>query len=788
MFKISYLCKKLHSMKLSELKIGESGYIAKISGANAFRKRIAEMGFISGQQITAQFSSPLADPTTYKIMGYDVALRRSEAELIEITAERSESIAQVVCPTSIGCTKSTCCHRARGERKRGGGRELNVVLVGNPNAGKTTLFNALSGGHERVGNYSGVTVSEKVGQLEYQGYKINIIDLPGTYSLSAFSPEERYVQHYLLDIIPDMVVNVIAASNLERNLLLTTQLMDLDLPMVGALNMYDELEQSGMSLDVSTLAQGVGMPLVAMSAKHNRGVRTLLDEIIKEYERSERKYPLNHVVYGQSTEDALCGMLSDMDVNMLPPQFPARYWISSLLQGNSEALGHLEGVEILPQIKEMASQARAKIFESEHESVESVMTSGRYDFISALLKQSLKQERSDLLTKNERIDRLVTHKYLGLPIFLLMMWITFSATFTLGAYPQEWIEMGIEWLSESLSANMADGMLRDLVIDGILAGVGGVLVFVPNIVILYLFIVLLEGSGYMARAAFIMDRIMSRAGLDGRSFIPMMMGFGCNVPAIMATRTIEDRKVRLITILTNPFISCSARLPVFVLLTGTFFPSHAGTVITAIYILGILFCVLTALVLQRFIKSSDENPFILELPPYRLPSLKALLSQLWIKCEHYLKRIGSVILIASIIIWALDTFPKAQGAAEQQSYLQMMGEAAEPIMEPLGLDWRANVALLSGVAAKELIVGTMGVLYGGGEEVGNETILNAFSLPAAVAFMLFILLYFPCIGTVAAIGGETDRPAKWMLFSIIYTTSLAWIVAWIGYHITALFI
>ncbi len=739
-------------MNLSQLKIGESAYIIKVSGNGAFKRRITEMGFVRGQKITAVMTSPLADPVTYRIMNYEVALRSSETQLIEVSEKPIHVAQRESCCSNSFCCKDNCCHFIKPEHAPGAEKVINIALVGNPNSGKTSLFNVISGGRERVGNYSGVTVGEKYGHISYGGYTINIVDLPGTYSLSAYSPEERYVQEYLKTKSPDVVVNVLASSSLERNLFLTTELMDIRLPVVCALNMYDEITSSGASIDYEQLACDFGIPMVPTVAKKSSGIKALLDMVIRCYQSETPLYKPVHIDYSSIDE----------------------------------------------------------------EDESTAIANRRYEFITECVSRSVK-ETTDKIKRN-LADRIVTNKWLGFTIFILAMYLVFSATFTLGAYPQEWIEGGISWFSNFISMHLSNGIFKDLLIDGVIGGVGGVLVFIPNIVILYLFIVLMEGTGYMARAAYIMDKIMSRFGLDGRSFIPMLMGFGCNVPAIMAARTIENRKSRLITILINPFMSCSARLPVYVLIAGSLFHDHAALVVMSLYVLGIIFAALTALILNRGLKQGDDSPFILEMPPYRIPGLVSVLKQLWFKCEFYIKRIGTKILLASIIIWALSYFPNGyhgemsnactdecieyvtsadssiceHGAiSSNDSYLARLGKVCEPIMQPMGLDWRASVSLLSGIPAKELIVSTMGVLYGGVEEFSegsvNPNIVKAFTPASAIAFLIFILLYFPCIGTLAAISAETQNKRRWVVFSILYSTSVAWLASFAAYHIALLF-
>ncbi len=782
-------------MKLTDLKIGESGYILKIGGSNTFRKRATEMGFVRGQRVKPLFTSPLGNPTTYEIMGYELSLRDGEASVIEVSREPLRATKDSGCEGGCGrqCNKSSC--QSKGwTTHREGAKTINVVLIGNPNSGKTSLFNALSGGRERVGNYSGVTVTQKVGHLHYKGYKINIVDLPGTYSLSAYSAEEKYVQQYLRESSADVVVNVISASNIKRHLYLTTDLVDRDVRMVGALNMYDELLESGSQIDIEAMERGLGVPLVPVVAKSSQGTLALLDKIIEVANCESRPLPHVEVKYGEHLEKEIGTLMEAMQEEDLSVRFPLRYWALRMLEHDDQVEEYLKQFASYDRWDNIRKHSVEHIECEDHIDIPTEVTGRKYSFIDELIHNTITNSAQSHHTESltSRIDRIVTNKWLGFPIFILLMWITFSATFTLGAYPMEWIEMGVEWLGGSVESWMASGWLRSFIVNGVIGGAGGMLVFLPNILILYLFIVILEASGYMVRAAFIMDRLMRALGLDGNAFIPLLMGFGCNVPAIMATRTIDDSKSRLISIIINPFVSCSARLPVFILLAGTFLPQYGALVITGLYLLGFVVAIVTALVMRIFMDRTQSSVMILELPPYRMPTLSSVLKQLWYKCERYIKRIGTVIMLASAIVWALDYLPAGEDVnSEQESYLCQVGRFVEPVVEPLGLDWRASVSLLSGIAAKELVVSTMGVLYSSDSEAVDDdstvkAIADDFTIPSAVAFMIFILLYFPCIGTLAAIRGETNG-WRWVLFSVVYSTTLAWVLAFVAYRVLLLF-
>ena len=789
-------------MYLSDLNTGESAVVVKVLGHGGFRRRILEMGFVRGQQVESVLNAPLRDPIKYRIMGYEVSLRRSEAAMVEVITIEEARAQRIELGVEVSPNDDDIEQVINAKF-----REINVALVGNPNSGKTSIFNALSGGREHVGNYSGVTVDAKQGSCQYKGYKINITDLPGTYALSAYTPEEMYVRQHLMEKMPDVVINAVVASNIERNLFLTTELIDLNPKMVVALNMYDELTRSGSKLDYEQLGAMIGVPMVPVVARDSKGLNELLDEVILTYENENPKVRHIHIRYSSTIENEIDSLAQRMKQNVdeLPKCFPPRYWALKMLEGDSGVIESLKGAEHYADWQARSEKASARIKADLGEDVESAVTNEKYGFIEGALAETYEISSVDSNRSTSLIDRIVTHKYFGIPIFMLLMFIMFWSTFTLGAYPQEWIEVGFEWLGQVVGAMMSDGPLRDLIVNGIIGGVGSVAVFLPNILILYLFISLMEDSGYMARAAFIMDKLMHLAGLHGKSFIPLVMGFGCNVPAIMATRTIESRSSRLITILINPFMSCSARLPVFILLAGTFFPEHAGMALFCIYIFGGVMAVLTARILRRFMFGEDETPFVMELPPYRVPTLKATLRHMWDRSEQYLKKIGGLILVAAVIIWFLSYYPRTGAnvitpeniettalVQSENSYLGRIGKVCEPVMKPLGLDWRASVALLSGAAAKEIVVSTLGVLYSVDDAESDGASLSAhliasgnYSRAAALAMMIFVLLYFPCIATVAAIAQEAGG-WRWALFSVVYNTLLAWVVAFAAFHIGTL--
>ena len=798
--------------KLSELKTGEHGTIVKILGHGAFRKRVIEMGFVRGHNVKVLLNAPLKDPIKYKILDYEISLRRSEADLIEVVKENEYIQKEKQFPSETIDSNDVDTGDANYEIEREK-NTINIALIGNPNCGKTSLFNELCNGHERVGNYSGVTVDAKDGHFDYGGFHFKVVDLPGTYSLSSYSPEERYVRKYLKDETPDVIINVVVASNLERNLYLTTELIDMDRSMVIALNMYDELEASGAKLDHEQLGKMIGVPIIPTVSKSGKGIKNLLDTIIQVFENTNKTVRHVHVNLGSEIEEAITVLKNEIKKSSLPisQKFSPRYIAIKLLENDSEVLEELKNAPDLDSWIQLRDKAVEHIETVGNEDIMSAIASEKYGFISGALKETMTPETKTSEQKTtDIIDTIVTHKLFGFPIFLLIMWFIFWVTFELGSYPMDWIDAGVSWLSDTVREFMPAGPLKDLIVDGIIGGVGGVIVFLPNIMILYFFISFMEDSGYMARAAFIMDKIMHKMGLHGKSFIPLIMGFGCNVPAVMSSRIIESRSSRLITMLIIPFMSCSARLPIYLLLVGTFFPSNASFVILSLYILSIIVAIITAKLMRKTMFKKDETPFVMELPPYRVPTMKASLHHMWEKGEQYLRKMGGVILIGSIAIWALSYFPRdfnksneqmtaTEIATQQQnSYLASIGRFFEPVVEPLGFNWKGSVALISGATAKEIVVSTLGVLYSNDNdsaeslsqriaEVNPETGTPDFTPLVALSFMVFVVLYFPCIATIVAISREAGG-WKYGAFTILYNTAVAWIFSFIVYQVGSLFL
>lgn len=823
-------------MRLSELNTGEKGVIVKVLGHGGFRKRIVEMGFIKGKTVEVILNAPLKDPIKYRLLDYEISLRRQEAEMIEVVSEQEARTTQSPYHGSITeeitVPEDEMVALAKGKR-----RTINVALVGNPNCGKTSLFNIASGAHEHVGNYSGVTVDAKEGFFDFQGYHFRIVDLPGTYSLSAYTPEEIYVRKHIIDETPDVIINVVDASNLERNFYLTTQLIDMNVRMVIALNMYDELEASGNKLDYLKLSQLFGVPMVPTVCRKGEGVDKLFHVIIGIYEGSDfltqkkaeirtevledlrdwhETYVPDHKFGSHSEEEHIRprGIFRHIHINHGPELERSIQAVKKLISVNEQirhkystrflAIKLLEDdkdielfVETLPnggEILALRDKEVQRIYNVMNEDSEQAITDAKYGFITGALKETFTDNHMEKEQTTRVIDSIVTHRIWGYPIFFLFLYIMFEGTFVLGDYPMQGIEWLVDQLGNLIRNNMAEGPLKDMLVDGIIGGVGGVIVFLPNILILYFFISVMEDSGYMARAAFIMDKIMHRMGLHGKSFIPLIMGFGCNVPAIMASRTIEDRKCRLITMLVNPLMSCSARLPIYLVMVGAFFPNQASFVLLCIYATGIILAVLMARLFSKFLVKGDDAPFVMELPPYRMPTTKSILRHTWEKGAQYLKKMGGIIMIASIIIWFLGYYPQHDAyetVAEQQenSYIGQIGKAVEPVIEPLGFDWKLGIGLISGVGAKELVVSTLGVLYTNEEDVENVNLSNRIPITplAALAYMLFVLIYFPCIATLAAIKQESGS-WKWALFAAGYTTVLAWCIAFVVYQLGNLII
>lgn len=808
-------------MKLSELKTGEIGVIVKVTGHGGFRKRIVEMGFISGKKVEVLLNAPLKDPVKYKVMGYEVSLRHSEADMIEVVPVKESKTRKPAERNYPGAISDDDCDDAKPLREQQAhaaamrkSQTINVALVGNPNCGKTSLFNFASGAHERVGNYSGVTVDAKEGHASFEGYDFNIVDLPGTYSLSAYSPEELYVRKQIIEKTPDIIINVIDTSNLERNFYLTTQLIDMHLRIVCALNMFDESEERGDRIHVDKLSELFGIPMVPTVFKTGRGVKELFHQVIETYEGKEGAKPQFrhiHINHGHEIEQGIADIQAflkqDEDIRR---HYSTRYLGIKLMEHDRDVEKMVSSLPHADEIFAARDKADKRVREETDTDSETAVMDAKYGFIHGALKEASYEtgHKKDTYQLTHRLDSIITNKLLGFPIFIVLMWLMFEATFSLGQYPKDWIETGVAWLGQTISTYFPDGPIKDMLVDGVIGGVGAVIVFLPQILILYFFISYMEDSGYMSRAAFIMDKLMHKMGLHGKSFIPLIVGFGCNVPAVMATRTIESRKSRLITMLILPMMSCSARLPVYIMIVGTFFSArYQSTMMMSLYLIGILMAVFLGWLFSKFAIKGEDTPFVMELPPYRLPTWKAITRHTWEKGKLYLKKMGGIILVASIIVWALGYFPHNQhlSKAEQQeqSYIGRIGKAMEPAFMAQGFSWKLDVGIVAGVGAKEIVASTIGVLYSPEEGVGEDgaasnepekysqlrkqMTADGITPLTAYSFLLFVLLYFPCVAVIAAIKGETGS-WKWALFSAGYTTLLAWIVSAAFYQIGCLFV
>lgn len=826
-------------MKLSSLQTGEVGIIVKVSGHGGFRKRIIEMGFIEGKQVEVLLNAPLRDPVKYKIMGYEVSLRHSEADQIEVvhldevqkgdSQDKKQNLNTATMADPYDKEDHALMPSEPSEESKRRTKTINVALVGNPNCGKTSLFNFASGAHERVGNYSGVTVDAKVGRAEYEGYEFHLVDLPGTYSLSAYSPEELYVRKQLVEETPDIVINVIDASNLERNLYLTTQLIDMHVRMVCALNMYDETEERGDHIDYEKLSELFGTPMVPTVFTSGRGVKELFHQVIAVYEGKEDErlqFRHIHINHGHEIEQGIKDIQEHLkNYPGLRQQYSTRYLAIKLLEGDKDVERLIQPLGDSLEIFQHRDRAAQRVKEETHNDCETAIMDAKYGFIHGALEESgyTTGDKKDTYQTTHLIDKILTNKYLGFPIFFLILLLMFTATFVIGQYPMDWIDAGVAWLGDFISQNMPDGPVKAMLVEGVIGGVGAVIVFLPQILILYFFISYMEDSGYMARAAFIMDRLMHKMGLHGKSFIPLIMGFGCNVPAVMSTRTIESQRSRLITMLILPLMSCSARLPIYVMITGSFFAlKYRSLAMLSLYVIGVLMAIVMSRLFSAFVVKGEDTPFVMELPPYRFPTWKAIGRHTWEKGKQYLKKMGGIILVASIIVWALGYFPHTDDPSvsnqqqQEQSYIGRVGHAVEPVFRPMGFNWKLDVGLLAGVGAKEIVASTMGVLYSNDDSFKDDSNFSSESgkyvklhelitqdvaqlhgisyekaqpiaTLTAFCFLLFVLLYFPCIATIAAIKGETGSWG-WALFAASYTTALAWVVSAVVFQIGCLFI
>lgn len=790
-----------HFLRLSDISTGKECVIVKVHGHGSFRNRIVEMGFVKGEKVTVIKNAPLRDPIEYKIMDSHISLRRSEAELIEVMNMAELTEEEMRDSGYNGTFQDEAAEKVLREKTN----TIEIALVGNPNCGKTSFFNRATGLREHVGNYSGVTVDAKEAVFKHKGYTIHLIDLPGTYSITEYTPEELFVRTYITERHPDIVLNVVDASSLERNLFLTTQLIDMNIRIVMALNMYDELGKEGAALDYHYLGHLLGFPIVPTIASQGEGIDDVLDKIIEVFEDRNDTSRHIHINYGTEIEQAIDRIKAEIVPNKnITDRFAPRYLAIKMLEDDRIIREVLSVAANYNEIEEVARRDISRLEKEYKEEPRTIITNAKYGFIRGALKETYTVGDKDKRQLTNAIDTVLTHHWFGFPVLLLFMWVMFQATFSLGSYPMEWIQEGVDALGNWVAGVMAPGPLADLIVDGVIAGVGGVIVFLPNILILFFFISLMEDTGYMARAAFIMDKLMHKIGLHGKSFIPLLIGVGCNVPAIMATRTLESRRERLLTMLIVPFMSCSARLPLYILMVSAFFPVNQGLILLSIYVIGIALAVLTALLLKKLLFHKASDPFVMELPPYRMPTMRNTLLHMWNKAGQYLKKMGTIILFASILIWALGYYPHHAEYAKQSpeqmenSYIGRIGKSIEPLIKPLGFDWKMGVSIITGLAAKEIVVSSMGILYHVPDAEENVQVLAknlqqqkdavghpVFTPLVAYGFMLFVLIYFPCMAVIAAIRKEAG--GRWALFTIFYTTSLAWLVSFCVYQIGMLF-
>jgi len=655
-------------------------------------------------------------------------------------------------------------------------KPLRVALAGNPNCGKTTLFNRLTGSHQKVGNYAGVTVDTKEGSLTYRGRELVVYDLPGTYSLTAYSLDEIIARDFVLHDKPDVLINVLDATNLERNLFLCLQFQELGIPMVAALNIVDQAEAMGLAIDDKQLSRLLGLPVVRTVGPKGKGLDPLLDAVLA---AAEAQAPATPARYPADLEDAIAAVVAELKADSaFSERFPPRWLALKLLEKDADADRKLQTHSQPGQVRTAVKTAMATLERERGRDSEILVSEARYGFIHGATRETLTRQAATV-TMTARIDAVLINRVLGLPLFLLILWGIFQATFTLGAYPQQWLEHLFAWAATAVGTVLPDGLLRSLVVDGLIGGVGGVFSFVPLIILLFLFISLLEDTGYMARAAFVMDKFLHLFGLHGQSFLPMMLGFGCSVPAILAARTLKSTKDRIVTILVTPFMSCGAKLPVYLLLAGTFFAEHEGAVVLSIYAFGVALALLSSLVLRQTVLKGVTTPFVMELPPYRLPSAKGVAWHVWDKSFQYIKKAGTVILAAAVLIWAMTTLGPAgldQKTPLEQSWAGVLGKGLEPAVAPMGFDWKIAIATVTGFAAKEVVVSTLGILYAAEHDTLSQALQAdpVFDPLVAYVLMLFTLILAPCFAAQATIKAELGW--RWLGFYVVCSLAISWLV------------
>ena len=779
-------------MKLSELQIGKSGVIKDVGGSGALRQHFLDMGMIPGAEVTVVKLAPMGDPMELQVHGYELTLRLAEAAQIEIDSieKRSNPHARVENGKESehpGLGEDGRYHSKKDENPLPDGTKLTYALVGNQNCGKTTLFNQLTGSNQHVGNFPGVTVDRKDGSIK--GYpNTNITDLPGIYSMSPYSSEEIVSRNFVLNEHPKAIINIVDATNIERNLYLTMQLLEMDIPMVVALNMMDEVTGNHGSIDVNTIEGMLGVPVIPISAAKNEGVDELVKHalhIAKYQEHPLRQDFCDKQDHGGAVHRCIHAVEHLIEDHAESADIPVRFAATKAIEGDHLIIEKLkldqnETETLLHIVKQMETERGLDR--------SAAIADMRFDFIEKLCEQTVvKPKESKERIRSEKIDRILTGKYTGIPCFIAIMALVFYLTFNvIGAALQKLLELGIDKLARVTDAAMAaakvNGALRSLVIDGIFTGVGSVLSFLPIIVTLFFFLSLMEDSGYIARVAFMMDKLLRKIGLSGRSIVPMLIGFGCTVPAVMATRTLTSERDRKMTILLTPFMSCTAKLPIYAFFVSVFFPKQGGLIMTGLYLLGILVGILVAFLYKGTLFKGEPVPFVMELPNYRLPSPKNVGQLLWEKAKDFLQKAFSVILIATIVVWLLQSFDIHFNMVEDsgESILAGISGLLVPLFKPLGLgDWRICTSLISGFMAKESVVSTLEVLFG----AGIGTVLSPV---AAAALLTFSLLYTPCVAAIAAIKRELGM--KWAVGVVIWQCAIAWAAALIVKLVVGIFV
>ncbi len=755
----------MNKIRLSDAKSQVGLILSAIEGGERLERKLTEMGLVPGEEIS-KLESARTGPVILLVKGTKIAIGRGMADKIIV----QEKIIK---------------------------KNITIALAGNPNSGKTSIFNNLTGTRQHVGNYPGVTVEKKEGSIRYGDYTIRVIDLPGIYSLTAYSLDEVVARDFILDAKPDLIVDIVDSSNLERNLYLATQLMELGMPLVLAFNMSDIAKLAGQHIDEDAFLRLVGIKIVHTVGTKNKGTSQLLKSIVETYEQKDKikKVSIN---YGKEIEDELSKLSSGLaEWETLTKRYPIRWLAIKMLEGDKDIADFVKSKINTEELLSQSVLSRNHIKNIFADDPETIIADRRYGFINGMLHEVITRTAESHLKASDMIDRIVVNRIAGIPIFLGVIWLMFKAIFVLSVKPMEWIEQARILIGTFVSGLLPEGsFIQGLLVDGVIGGVGSVLVFVPIIFMLFLFMSILEDTGYMARIAFIVDKFMHKIGLHGRSFIPMLLGFGCNVPAILATRVIASKKDRLTTILINPFMSCGAKLPIYTLLIGVFFSKHnSGNVLFSLYLLGFVMAVIMAKLLRKFIFTGDSAPFVMELPPYRIPTLRGLLTHMWERGWLYIKKAGTVILLGCILIWSLSALPLHAQGDIGKSYIAKIGRFIEPVIRPLGFDWKIGTALISGVVAKEIVVGTLGVLYGVEEDKDGLSLSlrdalredkypdgrRVFTPLIAYALMVFVLLYIPCLSTAAVIKKESGSWG-WMTFSISYSTLLAWLAAFIIYQ------